>query len=214
MDKHTQAHETSKQWIAAKIAGKRVLEVGGLGDLPEYERANLAGWQHTFVKEHAREVIGVDIDKDNLARAKALGFDYRYGDIEDATTLPEGPFDVILMIDVIEHLNDVGGAFRSARKLLAPGGTFVVSTPSPWALNNIGRILLGKQPRIYHDHTNYMVAEHFQQLASRHGLAVSRVDYFSMRDSRSLRSRIGSYAIALAGSWNPLLRSHIWVELK
>jgi len=47
---------------------------------------------------------------------------------------PAGPFDLVLMLDVAEHVeDDVGFLATIARSLLAPGGTLVFSVPA-WPL--------------------------------------------------------------------------------
>ena len=44
-----------------------------------------------------------------------------------------GPYDLILFLDVIEHLDDPVAALALARSLLAPGGAVLVTVPAlPW----------------------------------------------------------------------------------
>lgn len=43
--------------------------------------------------------------------------------------LPEGSFDVIAMMDVLEHLTDPVGTLKECVRLLAPGGVIVIQTP-------------------------------------------------------------------------------------
>jgi 2-polyprenyl-3-methyl-5-hydroxy-6-metoxy-1,4-benzoquinol methylase len=43
---------------------------------------------------------------------------------------PDHRFDVILMLDVLEHLDDPAGALRHAVELLAPGGVIVCTVPA------------------------------------------------------------------------------------
>lgn len=45
-------------------------------------------------------------------------------------TLPDGPFDAVLMIDVLEHVENDSQLFREAVARLRPGGTFVVTVPA------------------------------------------------------------------------------------
>jgi SAM-dependent methyltransferase len=52
-----------------------------------------------------------------------------------AAPLPvAGPFDLILLLDVIEHLDDPVAALTLARSLLAPGGAVLVTVPASPAL--------------------------------------------------------------------------------
>jgi SAM-dependent methyltransferase len=43
---------------------------------------------------------------------------------------PDGAFDLIVAFEVIEHLEDWRALLAEARRLLAPGGQFIVSTPN------------------------------------------------------------------------------------
>jgi SAM-dependent methyltransferase len=44
--------------------------------------------------------------------------------------LPDTSFDLVVALEVIEHLKDWRGLLAESRRLLAPGGQFVVSTPN------------------------------------------------------------------------------------
>lgn len=50
----------------------------------------------------------------------------------DATRLPFAAehFDVVTMLDVLEHVEDDGAAVREIYRVLAPGGVFVLSVPA------------------------------------------------------------------------------------
>jgi len=43
---------------------------------------------------------------------------------------PDGAFDVLIVIDVHEHFPDVSGLNREIRRVLAPGGLAIITTPS------------------------------------------------------------------------------------
>src|SRR5487761_354667 len=43
---------------------------------------------------------------------------------------PDGAFDVVIIIDVHEHFPDVGGLNREIRRVLAPGGLGIITTPN------------------------------------------------------------------------------------
>lgn len=50
----------------------------------------------------------------------------------DATRLPfaDAQFDIVTMLDVLEHVEDDGAAVREIYRVLAPGGAFVLSVPA------------------------------------------------------------------------------------
>jgi 2-polyprenyl-6-hydroxyphenyl methylase/3-demethylubiquinone-9 3-methyltransferase len=79
-------------------------------------------------------VLGVDASERNIGTAAAhaaeqgLEIDYRCGAAEDLAAEGAGPFDVILNMEVIEHVADPGDYLRSCAHLLAPGGLMIVAT--------------------------------------------------------------------------------------
>jgi 2-polyprenyl-6-hydroxyphenyl methylase/3-demethylubiquinone-9 3-methyltransferase len=79
------------------------------------------------------QVVGVDASPGNLAAAQAhaaaagLRVDYRLGEPHGA--LPDGElFDVVLALEVVEHVSDVPGFVAAAARHVAPGGLMFAST--------------------------------------------------------------------------------------
>jgi SAM-dependent methyltransferase len=82
------------------------------------------------------DVTAVDIKDDYLASASEfvartpLKDRIRFGK-EDLTLLSlDGPFDFILSVDVMEHIEDDRGVFRHFERVLRPGGMVLINTPS------------------------------------------------------------------------------------
>lgn len=111
-------------WIETLRGGGRLLEVGcALGLF--LRRARQRGW----------DVTGVEIAADcaEIAASNASA-PVLTGDLL-TVDLP-GPFDVIAMLDVIEHLPDPAASIARCAELLAPGGLLVIETGdigSRWA---------------------------------------------------------------------------------
>lgn len=103
-------------------ADARILEVGcGTG-------SNLA-----LLQKYGR----VDaIEPDDPARALASarsGIAVKGGLLPDGVQLDDGAYDLIVLLDVLEHIPDDLGTLLALRSKLAPGGRFLVTVPAaPW----------------------------------------------------------------------------------
>jgi SAM-dependent methyltransferase len=109
--------------FAARLArGKRVLDAGCGAGYGSAELARAAQW-----------VVGVDRAAEAVDFARA---NYSLPNLlfeqASCTALPhpEASFDLVVAFEVIEHLEDWRDFLAEARRLLAPGGQFIVSTPN------------------------------------------------------------------------------------
>lgn len=89
---------------------------------------------------------GVESSTSAVAMAQSQGLDVLHADASaDLTSvLPKGGFDLIVSVEVIEHVFDPRGFLRQARALLQPGGTLLLTTPYHGYLKNLVIALLGK----------------------------------------------------------------------
>ncbi|MBL8557012.1 MAG: bifunctional 2-polyprenyl-6-hydroxyphenol methylase/3-demethylubiquinol 3-O-methyltransferase UbiG [Phenylobacterium sp.] len=103
--------------------GLRLLDIGCGGGLLSEPMSRL-GFQ----------VTGVDASEKNIATAsthaagQGLAIDYRAATAEALLAAGEPPFDVILNMEVIEHVADPGEYLRDCARLLKPGGLMIVAT--------------------------------------------------------------------------------------
>lgn len=104
------------------VSGRRVLDVGcGLTDLA----ARLSPY------------VGCDRNPEVLAMCRGRFPEARFvawdvsADGPPGELAAEAPFDVILMLAILEHLSDPGAALARAATLLAPAGVLVTTTPHP-----------------------------------------------------------------------------------
>ena len=85
------------------------------------------------------EVTAVDVKEDYLERARAFFAETPYAgrvrfEQRDLTAPPPeaeaGRYDLVLCVDVMEHIEDDRAVFRGFERVLRPGGYVVVNTPS------------------------------------------------------------------------------------
>jgi SAM-dependent methyltransferase len=84
-------------------------------------------------------VDGVDITPAMLERARARGVHDRLveGDVRH-TGLPAGAYDLVVCVLVDEHLPELAGLYREARRLLGRSGSFVVVGIHPFFVMSVG----------------------------------------------------------------------------
>ena len=114
-------HRKRYEFALPLCAGRDVLDAGcGVG----YGAALLA--------ERARRVVGVDVDPDAIAYARdrygAGNVEFHEGDVQELD-LGDASFDVVCSFETIEHVPDRDAFLAEMRRVLRPGGTFLVSTP-------------------------------------------------------------------------------------
>jgi SAM-dependent methyltransferase len=72
-------------------------------------------------------VLGVD--REPLHARRLPGIEYLLGDLEKLP-LASGTFDVVLALDVLEHLDDDAAGLREAARLVKPQGLLLITVPA------------------------------------------------------------------------------------
>ncbi|HEY8762655.1 MAG TPA: methyltransferase domain-containing protein [Solirubrobacteraceae bacterium] len=80
----------------------------------------------------AGTAVGVEVAEAALrrARAKYPELDFRLAPIDGPLPLEDGSFDLVWASEVIEHVADTALWLSEVRRVLAPGGRLLLSTPS------------------------------------------------------------------------------------
>jgi SAM-dependent methyltransferase len=77
------------------------------------------------------DVVGVEHSPQALDYARLrLGNRVRCGSLPNNIDLPDGAFDVVLLTDVLEHIEDDTGSATTAMRLLRPGGIIIATVPA------------------------------------------------------------------------------------
>jgi SAM-dependent methyltransferase len=123
-------HYSRYRFAAQFVAGKRVLDAAcGVG----YGSRLLAD-------SGASLVTGVDISSQALSLANQRYGCHRVRFIQDdlcSLNKVDGPFDLAVSFESIEHVHDAPGFLSRVAELLAPGGILLISTPNALVTGNV-----------------------------------------------------------------------------
>ena len=114
-------------------------EIGGILDF-----GCGSGVMLPFLSQRADEIIAVDIDLDPLRRLeKYIDFDEKICFLENHVDIPPNSLDLIIALDVLEHVDNLDEVFAELALLLKPGGEIIVSGPTENIFYKLGRFLAG-----------------------------------------------------------------------
>jgi len=155
------------------LEGLRLLDAGCGGGLVTEPMARLGA--------HA---VGVDAGDKNIKAAivhteqSHVDVDYRVGTIEGLIAAGEQPFDIVLALEVVEHVADPKRFLADCAKLVAPGGMLVMATlnrtAKAYALAIVGaEHVLRWLPAGTHDWSKFVTPEEATTALSEAGLSVA-----------------------------------------
>ena len=92
------------------------------------------GAGHELKGINAKEIIGIDISKENIKRANDKGKII----LGDACNIPlkKNQFNTAIILELIEHISDKERLITQIKHILKKGGTLIITTPNPkmwWA---------------------------------------------------------------------------------
>lgn len=158
-----------------------------------------------------KNTCGGDISPEAVAKGKARGLDIEVMNIE-AVPLPDNSVDVVILSDVIAHVNDET-AFSECQRILKPGGTLISFCPAhPWLWSG-------------HDEHNRHQRRYTKRIlksrATQSGFHIKRIGYWncllfplqaSMVILKKWRGSNASNYDTSLGATNRLLRAVFWIE--
>jgi 2-polyprenyl-6-hydroxyphenyl methylase/3-demethylubiquinone-9 3-methyltransferase len=137
------------------LDGLSLLDIGCGGGLLSEPMARL-GARVTGVDASARNIAVASLH----AERQGLAVDYRQGTAE-ALASEGARFDIVLALEIVEHVSDVDLFLRSCGEMVKPGGLLFLSTlnrtAKAWALAIAGaEYVLGWLPRGTHDWKKFL----------------------------------------------------------
>jgi 2-polyprenyl-6-hydroxyphenyl methylase/3-demethylubiquinone-9 3-methyltransferase len=148
-------HFSLDEASAAPLTGLRMLDIGCGGGLLSEPMARLGASMVSVDPSHTN----INVAKLHAAQS-GLAIDYRAATAEDLVASGE-LFDVVLNMEVVEHVADVGGYLAATAKLVKPGGLMVLATlnrtPKALALAIVGaEYVLRWVPRGTHQYSKFV----------------------------------------------------------
>ena len=139
----------------------RVLDVGtGTGKI--LEELQRKGW----------EVTGVDGEKEAIIWCKKRGVIVKQADInKEKLPFAAAKFDLVLMLDVLEHISDEQGIIKEIKRALKPGGVLIVTVPAYQWLYSYWDKMMGHERR-------YSCGS-LKKLMANNGFNILYLSYFS-----------------------------------
>ncbi|HYN87448.1 MAG TPA: bifunctional 2-polyprenyl-6-hydroxyphenol methylase/3-demethylubiquinol 3-O-methyltransferase UbiG, partial [Ardenticatenaceae bacterium] len=181
----------------ARMAYMRGVLVGKLQlDLAEKAVLDLGCGGGRVAEEMARlgcHVLGIDPSARSIATARAhakkagLDIDYQVA-MGEALPLPNGAFDIVYSLDVLEHVVDLDRVMAEIARVLLPGGVFIYDTINQTMASNLVVIKLMQDwswtsvlPQGFHDWRGFIKPGALVAVMARHGLENREIVGFGMR---------------------------------
>ena len=155
---YQRVHQQLASWVDVR-PGERVLDVGCFtGDLLQ------------ILASRGANVHGLELQPEAVAIAtERIGPRVYQADVH-GETFPPGPYDVITMMGLIEHVLDPRSFVRRAHQLLSPGGRLYLQTPN--ARSWVARLMVGRWPPLAPiEHVYLLSAASMRMLLEREGFA-------------------------------------------
>ena len=137
------------------------------------------GCAYGFLLQEARryfDVAGIEIADDAAAHARQEGLHVLTGIVDEATFAQLGMMDVIVLLDVIEHLPDPYETLSLCTRHLNPGGIIVITTGD---FGSLHARIAGAHWRLMTppQHLSYFTRASIERLAQRLGLFLKSYDH-------------------------------------
>lgn len=193
------ADTVHKQPIILELCkGKSVLDVGCVGqDLDPSSDS----WLHARIKKTAARTVGCDINLEGIKQLNALGMNI----ITPEQLTEKGElFDVIVMGDVIEHVNDPGAFLQFYSSFLNENGTIIVCTPNSFGIRYVLQVLFYGKPSTNSEHTLFL--DPFVMLEMIQRIQLRPVDFkwlYEYQKPKNIKQRI---IYAMSACWIAIRR--------
>jgi 2-polyprenyl-3-methyl-5-hydroxy-6-metoxy-1,4-benzoquinol methylase len=161
------APRVDKDQIIEKVcAGKSVLDVGCIGQDRNYKDET---WLHNKVKKFSKHVDGVDILTEEIKELRSKGYSIYH--VDELKTSGK-KYDVILMADVIEHVDNPVEFLSFYSSFASDDGVLLITTPNSNRANNFVHIFFNNNYSVNPEHTFWFCPRTFAEVTDRAKLKI------------------------------------------
>lgn len=143
------------------------------------------------------EFTGIELDKKISEKAQSFGLNILIGDFSLMDNMEE-KYDVVLMWEVLEHIQDLKKCIELVSKRLKPGGNFIFSVPNYNKRNNYKN----KKDSIYQDsppiHLNFFTKDSIEKIFNSKNFKIvslkkKKLPYLNISSLKKMLLRIISF---------------------
>lgn len=167
------AVENRHWWFTArrKIIDRLIADMGLRHDARILEAGCGTGGNLALLARHgALEAFEYDAEARRLAALKGV-CPINAGMLPDGVDAPDASYDLIAMLDVLEHVDADAASLATLRDKLVPGGRLLVTVPAM-------PFLWSRHDELHHHKRRYTKASLSAALATA-GLSIDRIGYFN-----------------------------------
>lgn len=162
------------------VEGKQILDVGCVGQ----DKKMLSNeWLHNILKSKASVCHGVDIEIEMVKVLKSKGYQiYTPAELEQYNI----KYDIIIMADVIEHVNDPVDFIKYYGNFLKDEGIIILTTPNSNAIRNFVQIVINNSYSVNPQHTFWFCPFTLLEVTDRAGY--KPVDFFWLKEYHTVNA--------------------------
>ncbi|PID43987.1 MAG: hypothetical protein CSA52_03440 [Gammaproteobacteria bacterium] len=146
-------------YLVDATTNKKVLDVGCVGQDTLVENPD---WLHNRIRQKAKTLKGVDINIEGIKTLQRKGFD-----VVHVNQLDSEEFDIIIMSDIIEHVDCPLDTIEFYSKFLHKSGKIIITTPNPFYFAQFLRILFRNNVSVNREHTCWLDPIVFSEIIER-----------------------------------------------
>ncbi len=168
-------------FIVSKCQNKKVLHLGCIGITEGSMDEKIKAMKeekvlHAVIRKTASQLIGVDYDINTVEALRKLGYsEILYGDVTRLNEVElNGPFDVVVCGDLIEHLSNPGGMLEGLKPLVSGESEIIITTPNSFGLLPFLRYISGRYKE-GNDHVLSFQIYTLGNLLKRHGYIITEI---------------------------------------